>query len=190
MVAGGDGYCLIVGADGVHRIREYTIQSGRADDMSLAGRIAWNTRRVEAGIPWWGADVVAEQNFPAECRLDDVVSYTKGCFLGQETLARMFHRGHPNWLLVGLVPDGDIAGIDDGLSTDPQAGLYDKPLYRIDDTEKQCGRITSAVYSPAIEKPLLMGYVRTDLAEPETKVLLRFDGSDTPLTVISLARKN
>jgi aminomethyltransferase len=188
-VAGGAGYGLILPANGAHRIREYMIQSGYADDMSLVGRIAWNTRRVEAGMPWWGADVIAEQNFPAECRLDEVVSYTKGCFLGQETLARMFHRGHPNWLLVGLVPDGDIAGIGDVLSADLQADLHDKPLYRINDTEKQSGRITSAVYSPVFEKPLMLGYVRTGLTEPGTKVLLRTGGSDTPLTVVSLPRE-
>ena len=185
-VAGGDGYCLIVPAESASQIRQYMIQSGYADDMSLVGRVAWNTRRVETGLPWWGADVATGENFPAECRLDHVVSYTKGCFLGQETLARMYHRGHPNWLLVGLAPNGDIAGLNDTPSSDLQAELHDKPLFRVDGTEKQSGRITSAVQSPAIGKPLLMGYVRADLSEPGTKALLRIGDSDTPLTVVSL----
>jgi folate-binding protein YgfZ len=185
-VAGGDGYCLIVPADRAGRIRDYAIQSGYADDMSLVGRIAWNTRRVEAGLPWWGADIIAGENFPAECRLETAVSYTKGCFVGQETLARMYHRGHPNWLLVGLAPNGAIAGIDGAVSADIQSDLHNKPLYRVGNTDKHGGRITSAVFSPATGKPLLMGYVRTDLAEPGSQLVIHNNGEDALLTVVPL----
>ena len=78
-------------------IEEY---AGQGFDLECCGYLAWNMRRVEVGEPWWGLDV--GDNFPKECRLDDLVDYEKGCFLGQETLARMRYRGHPNWLLVGL----------------------------------------------------------------------------------------
>jgi folate-binding protein YgfZ len=75
-------------------------------DARTIGRVAWNMRRVEAGLPWYGVDVT-EENFPKEARLDGFVSYDKGCFLGQEPIARMHYRGHPNWLLVGLAAGDD-----------------------------------------------------------------------------------
>jgi folate-binding protein YgfZ len=185
-VSGEDGYQLHVPAAGARRIREYLIQSGRADDLRLVGRVAWNARRVEAGLPWWGYDVVPDRNFPAECRLDDVVSYTKGCFLGQETLARMHHRGHPNWKLVGLRPEPDSGAAAAGGPADVEPGLGGEPLFRVEDTSKRCGRITSAVRSPAAGGVLLRGYVRLDLAEPGARALLRTAGTDTPVTVVAL----
>jgi len=50
-VTGEKGLHVIVAAEGARRMREYLIQSGRAEDMALVGRAAWNMRRVEAGLP-------------------------------------------------------------------------------------------------------------------------------------------
>jgi folate-binding protein YgfZ len=188
-ITGESGYHLIVPAGRARRIRDYLIQSGRADDMSLIGRVAWNTRRVEAGLPWWGADVTAGENFPKECRLDGVVSYTKGCFLGQETLARMHHRGHPNWLLVGLTPRADLPGLETHQDTWPDISRVlpvDAPLFAPADLHKQAGRLTSPVFSPKLQKPLSLGYLRTALADPGTELVLRTDDQDTTLVVTPL----
>ena len=84
------------------RIRDYVLQAGVGMDMERLGRVAWAMRRIEAGRPWWGADVT--DDFPAESRLESLVDFDKGCFLGQEPIARMHYRGHPNWRLVGLAP--------------------------------------------------------------------------------------
>jgi len=178
-VTGEPGLLLVVPARGIRRIREHLIQSGRNDDMALAGRAAWNMRRVEAGLPWWGSDVVAGENFPKECRLEDVVSYDKGCFLGQETLARMHHRGHPNWLLVGLVPNDETPG-------DAPRGTE---VFSADDPNKAVGRITSSAPSPKLNKNLLMGYVRTAFAEPGTELALGPGGSGATVTVTPLPLK-
>jgi folate-binding protein YgfZ len=197
-VSGEDGYQMIVPSDGIRRVRDHLVQSGRADDAVPAGLAAWNMRRVEAGLPWWGADVAAEANFPKECRLDDVVSYEKGCFLGQETLARMHHRGHPNWLLVGLTPGGELPGAETpafiAAGADAEsirwAGREDvadalraldmsaavpagAELFASDDPIKAVGRITSTSFSPKLNKPLLMGYVRPAVAEPGAELALR-----------------
>lgn len=119
-VAGGKGLHVVVPRTHLARMREYLVQGGRGMDLCVAGRVAWNMRRIEAGLPWFGAGAsgeraernvdVTEANFPAEARLEDHVSYDKGCYLGQETIARMHHRGHPNWLLVGLSPEGEVPG--------------------------------------------------------------------------------
>ncbi len=107
-LVGDRGYQLVVPKAPTRPIRNYLVQGGRGMDMEPIGRIAWNMRRMENGLVWFGneADVTAA-NFPKEARLGNLVSYTKGCFLGQETLARMHYRGHPNWKLVGLVASAD-----------------------------------------------------------------------------------
>ncbi len=176
-VTGESGFHLVVPAAGIRRVREHVVQSGRGDDMAVAGRAAWDVRRVEAGLPWWGADVAPGENFPKECRLDGLVSYEKGCYLGQETLARMHHRGHPNRLLVGLTTD---------TGEPPRAG---SELYATGDADKAVGRVTSVVYSPALQKTLMMGYVRTEAAEPGTDLVLRAEGSETASAVVSLPVK-
>jgi folate-binding protein YgfZ len=179
-VSGEPGYHFVVPADGIRLIRNHLIQSGRADDMALAGRVAWNTRRVEAGMPWWGVDVVAGENFPKECRLDDVVSYDKGCYLGQETIARMHYRGHPNWILAGVVPAGD------GVGGEPPVGAE---LCAPADSSKAVGRVTSAVFSHALQKLLMMSYVRTAFADAGTELVLRADGVEYTVVVTSLPVK-
>jgi folate-binding protein YgfZ len=179
-VTGEPGYHFVVPADGIQRVRDYLIQSGRADDMALAGRAAWNTRRIEEGIPWWGADITAGENFPKECRLEGVVSYNKGCYLGQETLARMHYRGHPNWLLSAAVPtDSEGGGV-------PPAG---SELFAPADLSKAVCRVTSAVESPALEKLLIMGYIRSGFADPGTELVLRAGDSERTFVITSLPVK-
>lgn len=121
-VAGEKGMHVIVSRGQMERVRNYLVQGGVGMDMQVVGRVAWHMRRVEAGLPWYGIDV-SEDNFPKEARLDDHVSYDKGCYLGQEPIARMHHRGHPNWILVGLVADVDA----------PAPLLYPERLERIAD---------------------------------------------------------
>ena len=105
-VTGEKGMHVIVSRGQAERMHDFLVQAGIGMDMQLVGRVAWNMRRVEAGLPWYGLDI-SEDNFPKEARLDTHVSYEKGCYLGQETIARMHYRGHPNWLLAGLVAGDD-----------------------------------------------------------------------------------
>ena len=57
--------------------------------------------RITEGVPRAGVDYSTE-NFPQEAALGNHISYNKGCYIGQEPHARMYHRGHPNWLSVWL----------------------------------------------------------------------------------------
>jgi folate-binding protein YgfZ len=129
-VTGETGYHVMVPASEALRIRNYLVQAARGADGLPVGHDAWNIRRVENGLPWYGIDYDNE-NFPQEARLGHTVSYTQGCFRGQETLARLENRGHVNRLLVGLAPDGpsvfpaDLAG-----RLAEIAGLSDRLLER------------------------------------------------------------
>jgi folate-binding protein YgfZ len=86
------GYDLLGPADALRRARDYLLERG-AVPVSLE---AYETARIRAGIPRFGADITPE-NFPAEAGvLERAVSFEKGCYPGQETVARMHYRGHPN----------------------------------------------------------------------------------------------
>ena len=93
------------------------------------GEQAQNILRIEAGIPRYGIDF-SEDNLLLEVALDDAVSFTKGCYLGQEVVERIRSRGHVNKKLCGLVLDGNTP-----------ASSGDK----ISAGNKEVGQITSSV---------------------------------------------
>lgn len=193
-VTGEAGYHMMIPGERIERVRDYLVQASRGSDGLPVGGIVWNMRRVEKGLPWYGTDFTGD-NFPDETRLGDAISYDKGCFRGQETLARLHHRGHVNRLLMGLatedrdVPQGVrklVSEFEDEINNyeesdlkgraEPIARALDLTSIVAPDTElfatndatdpsKAAGRVTSIAYSPQIKKPLLLGIVRRELAE-------------------------
>jgi tRNA-modifying protein YgfZ len=87
------GYDLIGPASSLGTIREHLIGAG----STPAGHDAYETARIAAGVPRFGADMTPD-NFPGESEnsLERAVSFGKGCYPGQETVARMHYRGSPN----------------------------------------------------------------------------------------------
>jgi folate-binding protein YgfZ len=71
-----------------------------------AGLLAREAWRVEGGIPRFGQDM-DEHTLPLEANLEAAISYTKGCYLGQEGVARSTYRGHVHWKLGGLALGAD-----------------------------------------------------------------------------------
>ena len=134
------------------------------------GAEAAEVLRVEAGIPAFGADVDENLILP-ETRLDQLVSYTKGCYIGQETVARVKYRGHVNRGLSGLVVEGKEV---------PTSG--DVVLAE----DKEVGRVTSAVHSIALGKPIALGYVRREHFEPGSAVAVRVRDQLVPARVVEL----
>jgi folate-binding protein YgfZ len=128
------------------------------------GEAAAELVRVESGRPRYGVDV-DENVIPQEAGLNErAVSFTKGCYVGQETVARLFYRGKPNRHLRGL-----------RLSTEVEPGT---PL-RLG--EKEVGRLTSVAVSPA-HGPIGLALVRRQ-AEPGTTVEA---GDDATAEVVEL----
>jgi tRNA-modifying protein YgfZ len=133
------GFDLLGPADALQAVRNHLARAG----ARLIGLDAYETTRVEAGIPRFGADITPE-NFPAEAGiLERAVSFSKGCYPGQETVARMHYRGHPNRTLHRLVVDG----------TPPP------PHTPIGQNEKQVGTITSIAPLPVSGSTLALGYL-------------------------------
>ncbi|HYP50444.1 MAG TPA: glycine cleavage T C-terminal barrel domain-containing protein [Pyrinomonadaceae bacterium] len=113
--------------------------------------------RIEAGIPLYGVDM-DETTVVLETGLDEAVSFTKGCYVGQEVIIRIHHRGHVAKKLAGLIFDepADVA---------PNSELKSPE-------GKNAGRITSVAFSPALNKQIALAYVRYDFLQPETELLV------------------
>jgi tRNA-modifying protein YgfZ len=132
------------------------------DALTAAGAVevspeAAEIVRVEAGVPRFGAEMDAD-TMPAEAGIvEDAVSFTKGCYIGQETVARLHYKGKPNRHLRGLKLSGAAA---------PGAALMLG--------EKQVGTLGGAVVSPALG-PIGLAIVRRE-AEPGTELTVGEDG--------------
>jgi folate-binding protein YgfZ len=130
-----------------------SLRRAASDALVEGDAAALEVLRIEAGLPRLGAEL-DEEVFPAEARLvERAVSLEKGCYTGQEIVARLHSRGQVNHLLVGLRCE------DSG----PPAP--DTPLR--DEREKAVGEVTSACVS-ATEGAIALAYVRRELAEPGT----------------------
>ncbi len=138
-------------ADGVRRVRRALEEAG----VRCCGAGAWEVLRIEAGWPCSGRDVTRD-DLPQEVGGDErAISWRKGCYLGQETVARLDARGHVNKILRGLrlaAPQPPAPGTS--LSCDGQPA----------------GRITSAAFSPGFRGAVALGYVRRGFASAGTRL--------------------
>jgi folate-binding protein YgfZ len=128
--------------------------------------------RVEAGRPAFHVDM-DEQTIPLEAGLESrAISMTKGCYIGQEVIVRVLHRGHGRIgrKLVGLVLDGST----------PAA-----PGDRIEAGERE-GVVTSAVVSPRVGGPIALGYVHRETAVAGNAVTISHQGALLPARVVDL----
>jgi folate-binding protein YgfZ len=128
----------------------------------------WTALRIEAGRPMFGADLTTD-TIPLEAGLEDrAISFTKGCYVGQEVIVRVRDRGHGRVArhLVGLVAqDGARAAVAIDAGDTIRRG------------DRDTGRVTSAAWSPALGTWIALGYLGRDDAEPGTcVVIVREDG--------------
>jgi len=116
--------------------------------------------RIEAAVPKWGVDM-DESTIPNEAGLETrAISYDKGCYIGQETIARIKTYGHVNRQLVQMTI------VSSGSATAPVAVVGD----RIFEGAREVGHVTSAAHSLRLGKPLALGYVRREFARTGVKL--------------------
>jgi folate-binding protein YgfZ len=155
-----EGFELIVPAEAFAGFWARAVAAG----ATPAGLEAWDIARVEAGRPEWGVDM-DDTTIPQEANFDALhaISYTKGCYVGQETVARVHFRGHVNKHLRGVRGAG-IEPIHCG------AALFD-------DTGAQVGDVRSAVRSPRLGA-IALAMIRREV-EPGAALLARWS-DETP----------
>lgn len=150
---GEDGFDLVFDAARANELKQALQHAG----ATPVGQETFEILRIEAGIARFGVDM-DETNVIPETNLDDAVSFTKGCYVGQEIIVRIKHRGHPAKKFVGLKAD--------------------RPLAR-------GANITSAAVSPMAGN-IGLGYVRYEFTEPGTQVDL--DGINATVTELPFVR--
>jgi len=152
-VGTADGIDLIAQTSDAAALREALLAAGAAEIGAEAAEVA----RIEAGVPRFGAEMSAE-TMPAEAGIvERAVSFTKGCYIGQEPVARLHYKGRPN---------RHLRGLELSAPAEPGAAL------RLG--EKEVGRIGSACISPA-RGPIGLAIVRRE-AEPGTELAVGEDG--------------
>ena len=135
------------------------------------GLETWEIARVEAGRPEWGVDI-DDSTLAQEANLEELhaISYTKGCYTGQETVARVHFRGHVNRHLRGL------------RTASPQPPATQAELF--DATGKSVGTVRSAVASPRLGG-IAIGMVRREI-EVGTTLIARWEGGEARVDVAHL----
>jgi folate-binding protein YgfZ len=160
---------LFAPAGAGERVAAALLAAGPPHGLVEAGAEALEVLRVEAGVPRLFAELGPDV-LPAEARLVRAVSTTKGCYTGQEVVARMASRGRVGHLLVGLrldVAEGDAArGREPGAG---RAGSLPAAGAELRIGDSVVGELTSACLSPS-EGAIALGFVRAARAEPGTRV--------------------
>src|SRR5215475_6344807 len=129
------------------------------------------TLRLEAGIAGYGIDM-DETSVVTETNLDEAVSFAKGCYIGQEIIVRIKHRGHVAKKLAGLVVEGQVP--------------IERNAKILSSDGNEIGRVTSSTFSPAVERAIALGYVKYDYLSPGTKVRVFSGGAEFTGTVADL----
>src|SRR6266498_291394 len=151
--SGENGFDLIVKSEQASELWQVLNQSG----AQPVGFDAFEVLRLEAGQPRFGIDM-DETTVVTEAGLDDAVSFTKGCYVGQEIIARIKYRGHVAKRLTGVLFDC-ARKIERGVKIRSVEG-------------REIGTITSVTYSPHLGRTIALGYVKYDYLAPGTEVRL------------------
>ncbi|MGH9929665.1 MAG: glycine cleavage T C-terminal barrel domain-containing protein, partial [Pyrinomonadaceae bacterium] len=164
---GEDGFDLVLNADHAGTMWDALHYAGARP----GGYDALETLRIEAGLPRYGVDM-DETNVVTEAALDDAVSYTKGCYVGQEIIARIKYRGHVAKKLSGLVFEQAVK-VAAGAAIKSADG-------------KEIGRLTSVTYSPHLGRTVALVYLKYDYLAPGTGVKIIAADQDLPAQVTEL----
>jgi folate-binding protein YgfZ len=150
---GEPGYDIYVERSHVEALRSRLAAAEVAEiDADTAEAI-----RIEAGVPRFGRDM-DEETIPLEAGIETrAISFSKGCYVGQEVIIRVLHRGHGRVArkLIGLRIDADAV---------PPAGA---PVRAGD---RDIGHVTSSARSPAAKQPIALAYLHRDFLTPGTAV--------------------
>ncbi len=169
----GSGFDLFVPTQSLGAVADKLIAAAKVVGGRACGWQAFEIARLEAGIPRYGADM-DESNLPLEAGLESrAVSYSKGCYIGQEVLNRIHSIGQVAKEWRGLRLADDLAAL-------PLKG--DKLFH----AGKEVGYITSAFKSPALKKNLALGYVRKEVNQLGTELSLHVAGSESPARIVAL----
>ena len=167
------GFDLYVPVNSLAAVADKLIAAAKESGGRAAGWTAFETARIEAGIPRFGADM-NETHLPLECGIENrAVVYNKGCYIGQEIINRVHSFGHVTKELRGLRLAGDLSGLPGGGEKLFQEG-------------KEVGYITSAMRSPALGANIALGYVRREANQIGVELTLQTAAGECKGIIVEL----
>ena len=168
---GSTGFDLFAPAQSLAVLGDKLIAAAKEFAGCAAGWRALETARIEAGLPRFGAEMDATNLAPEAGLESRAISYTKGCYIGQEVIARIRTYGQVAKALRGLRFAADE-------QTLPRKG--DK-LFAGD---KEVGYVSSAIHSPALNAPIGLGYVRREHNQLGTELKVRSAHGEHSATIV------
>ncbi len=170
-----------IGVDGLDWVvpaeKQAEFRSTVLGELAHANALVRDSIRVEHGLPEWGKEL-DERTLPPEAGLDrTAISYTKGCYIGQEVISRIKSIGHPSRTLQGFIFQGDPGTIRE-IPAAAGASIKD-PKGRV------VGNITSCSWSFALDTPLALGYLKWQL-QVSTMIAFHPQGDSWTVTPVDL----
>ena len=159
------GYDLIVPSEEMPEVRDRLLDAGAVPGEANL----WNRLRIEAGLPVYGVDVDRTTTLPELG--EKGIDYDKGCYIGQEVVAKIKYIGHVNRRFVGLK-------LEDAPLPAPRS-----PVRMAD---KEIGYVTSSARSPTLDSGIALAFVRHRAGKPGTEVEVMTDDTPQPATVVDL----
>ncbi len=167
------GFDLFVPNNSLGAVADKLIAAAKQIGGRAVGWTAFETARIEAGVPRFGADM-DETNIPLECGIERrAIVYNKGCYIGQEVINRIHSVGHVTRELRALRLATDLESL-------PKKG--DKLFH----AGKEVGYVTSAVKSPALNANIALGYVRREANQIGNELTLRTAAGESPVKIVEL----
>lgn len=167
---GEDGFDIFVPRNALADVWDFVLLKGHFHSIVPFGLRALDSLRIEAGIPVYGVDV-DESNMMLEAGVADAVSFTKGCYTGQEAVAMATYRGHVSKKLAGLAISG---------ASVPTHGDV------IRTNGKDIGAVTSALRSPSLESVIALAYLKYGFFEVGTTVEIQTQEGTVYARVVEL----
>ena len=165
VVSGDLGYDLIIPSEEMPEVRDRLLDAGAVPGEADL----WNRLRIEAGLPVYGVDV--DRTTTLSELGEKGIDYDKGCYIGQEVVAKIKYIGHVNRRFVGL----KLAGAS-----------LPAPRSPLRMADKEIGYVTSATRSVTLDSGIALAFVRHGAGKPGTEVEVLTDGEPQPATVVDL----
>jgi folate-binding protein YgfZ len=167
------GFDLFVPAAALAEVAGKLVEEAAGIGGRACGWRALEMARIEAGIPRYGVDM-DDTNLAPEAGIErQAISYTKGCYIGQEVIARLRTYGQVAKALRGLRLEKDLKAL-------PVRGD------RLWQGDQEIGYVTSSTYSPTLKSNIALGYVRRECNEVGSRLTLRTAAGDSGAEIVPL----
>ena len=159
-LTGEEGCVLVFQTESENPISKKLLEFEQQNLLTHIDPHAQEVFRIESGIPSYGKDI-NDKNILPETGLDhSSVSYNKGCYIGQEVIARIKTYGAPNFALMGLIIEGDTLPLHDD---------------EIKLNSKKLGVIKSSIFSYSLQKNISLAYIQKDHRSPDINLDVTID---------------